>query len=37
MDYSDVWEMSKSKYGPPDEAMFRAGINEAAKRRSRGE
>jgi hypothetical protein len=37
MDYSDVWEMSRSKYGPPDEAMFRAGINEAAKRRSRGE
>jgi hypothetical protein len=37
MDYSDVWEMSRSKYGPPDEAMFRAGIAEAAKRRSRGE
>jgi hypothetical protein len=37
MDYSDVWEMSKSKYGPPDEASFRAGIAEAQRRRQRGE
>jgi hypothetical protein len=37
MDYSDVWEMSRSKYGPPDEASFRAGIAEAQRRRSRGE
>ena len=37
MDYSDVWEISKSKYGPPDEAMFRAGIAEAQRRRARGE
>jgi hypothetical protein len=37
MDYSDVWEMSKSKYGPPDEASFRAGIQEAQRRRARGE
>jgi hypothetical protein len=37
MDYSDVWEMSKSKYGPPDEASFRAGIAEAQRRRARGE
>ena len=37
MDYSDVWEISRSKYGPPDEAMFRAGMAEAARRRARGE
>jgi hypothetical protein len=37
MNYADVWEMSKSKYGPPDEAMFRAGMAEAARRRARGE
>ena|SRR6516165_5584635 len=37
MDYSDVWEISRSKYGPPDEAMFRAGIAEAQRRRARGE
>jgi hypothetical protein len=35
--YSDVWELSKSKYGPPDEAKFREGIAEAARRRGRGE
>jgi hypothetical protein len=37
MNYADVWEMSRSKYGPPDEAMFRAGIAEAQRRRARGE
>jgi multidrug efflux pump subunit AcrA (membrane-fusion protein) len=37
MNYSDVWEMSKSKYGPPDEAKFREGIAEANRRRARGE
>jgi hypothetical protein len=37
MNYADVWEISKSKYGPPDEAMFRAGMAEAARRRGRGE
>jgi hypothetical protein len=37
MNYADDWEMSKSKYGPPDEAMFRAGMAEAQRRRARGE
>jgi hypothetical protein len=37
MNYADVWEMSRSKYGPPDEGMFRAGMAEAARRRARGE
>jgi hypothetical protein len=37
MNYADVWEMSKSKYGPPDEAMFRAGMADAQRRRARGE
>ena len=38
MDYSDVWRVaSKSKYGQPDEASFRAGIAEVARRRGRGE
>ncbi len=37
MDYGDVWEMAKSKFGPPDEKMFRAGIAETQRRRLRGE
>jgi hypothetical protein len=38
MDYADVYRIvSKSKYGPPDEAAFKAGIQEAARRRARGE
>jgi hypothetical protein len=38
MDYNDVWRMaSKSKYGAPDEASFRAGIAEVQRRRARGE
>jgi hypothetical protein len=38
MDYSDVWRMaSKSKYGAPDDAAFRAGIAEVQRRRGRGE
>ena len=38
MDYGDVYRMaSKSKYGAPDDAAFRAGIAEVQRRRGRGE
>ncbi len=37
MNYADVWDMaSKSKYGV-DEAAFREGMAEVARRRARGE
>jgi hypothetical protein len=38
MDYNDVYRIaSKSKYGAPDDAAFRAGIAEVNRRRARGE
>jgi hypothetical protein len=38
MDYNDVHRIaSKSRYGAPDDTLFRAGIAEVQRRRARGE